>query len=221
MKTKILLLPFLFSLAVSPVLPLEADPAGPAVITVPEGNGKPVLLDGLFAPGEWDDALKVRVHDRIDLLLKVNSGHLFLGLKLKNPLGVIVNLWLTADDKTVYQLHSSGQLGEAVLTLPVYDQMPPSRVGYTKDWDANEIKSDSQLKAEWQAAGRPADGYRKVLFPSDGKEFQILLTKFPVRRLKMRFMAGDSEGLIFFPEKTDLESTKNWQSLVFADTGTP
>jgi hypothetical protein len=201
--------------------PLEAAQKNPCAITVPEGNGKPVLLDGIFSPEEWEDALKVKVHDRVDLLLKVNSDHFFLGLKFKDALGVIVDLWLTEDDRTVYQLHSSGQLGEAVLMLPVHEKMPPTRIGYTREWDANEIKSDSKLKAEWRAAGRPRDGYRKVLLPSDGKEFQIRLSKFKGRRLKMRFLAGDPLGLIIFPQETDLESTKGWQELFFAPAETP
>jgi hypothetical protein len=198
------------------VAPAAPPPGG---LTVPEGNGRPVLLDGLFAPGEWDDALKVPVHERVDLLFKRNSGHLFLGLKFKDALGVIVDLWLTADDKTVYQMHSSGQLGEGMLTLPAADEWPGTRIGYTRDWDANEIKSDSQKKAAWQAAGRPAEGYRETLFPSDGKEFQILLAKFAARRLKMRFRAGDREGLIVYPEGTDLKSTSGWQEIDVPDAG--
>ena len=190
-------------------------------IRVPEGNGKPVLLDGIFAPGEWNDALKVSIHDRVDLFLKVNSGHLFLGLKFAAAAGVITDIWMTSDDKTVYQMHSSGQLGEGVLSLPVADAVPGTMIdtiiGYTKDWDANEIKSDSKKKAEWQAAGRPAEGYRKVLFPSDGKEYQIVLSKFGGRRLKMRLMSGGPKGLIIFPEKSDLKSTENWLELILPE----
>jgi hypothetical protein len=189
-------------------------------LAVPEGNRKPVLLDGIFAPGEWDDALRVPIHERVDLFLKNNSGHLFLGLKYEDALGVIVDLWMTSDDKTVYQMHSSGQLGEGVLSLPVADEWPETLIGYTKDWDANEIKSDSKKKAEWQAAGRPAEGYREVLFPSDGKEFQIVLSKFSGRSLKMRLRSGDPKGLVVYPEKTDLKSTDNWLELVLPDERT-
>ena len=201
--------------------PPAAAPASPLPdgLVVPEGNGRPVLLDGLFAPGEWDDALSVPIHERVDLLLKRNSGHLFLGLKFKDALGVIVDLWLTDDGKTVYQMHSSGQLGEGTLTLPASDEWPETRIGYTRDWDANEIKSDSQKKAAWQAAGRPSEGYRETLFPSDGKEFQILLAKFAAPRLKMRFRAGDREGLIVYPEGTDLQSTSGWQEIVVPEDG--
>jgi ketosteroid isomerase-like protein len=192
--------------------------ARPSVI-VPEGNGQPVLIDGLFSPGEWDDALICPINDRVDLYLKVNSGHLFLGMKYKEAVGVVSDIWMTSDDRTVYQMHSSGQLGETVLSLPVGDNMPETIMGYSKDWDANEIKSDSKKKAEWQAAGRPVEGYRKVLFPSDGKEYQIVLSKFSGRRLKMRLMAGDSKGLTIYPEKSDLKSTDNWLELVLPEKG--
>jgi ketosteroid isomerase-like protein len=195
---------------------LQSDSPAAALksLAVPEGNGRAVLLDGLFAPGEWDDALRVRIHERIELLLKTNSGHLFLGLKFEDAAGVIVDLWITSDDKSVYQMHSSGQLGEGVLSLPAADEWPETLIGYSRDWDANEIKSDSKKKAEWQAAGRPAEGYRQVLFPSDGKEFQIVLSKFSGRRLKLRFRSGDNEGLVVYPENTDLKSTDGWLELV-------
>jgi hypothetical protein len=181
----------------------------------------PVLLDGLFAPGEWDDALRVPIHERVELLLKTNSGHLFLGLKFEDGLGVIADLWMTADDKTVYQMHSSGQLGEGTLTLPSADERKETLIGYTKDWDANEIKSDSKKKAEWQAAGRPREGYRQTLFPSDGKEFQIVLSKFSGRRIKMRFLAGDPKGLIIYPAKSDVKSTEGWLELVLPGNMAP
>jgi hypothetical protein len=114
-------------------LTAERCQAIPKSVAVPEGNGRPVLLDGIFAPGEWDDALKGSIHDRITLFLKINSGHLFLGLKYEDAVGVITDIWMTSDDKTAYQMHSSGQLGEGVLSLPVADDMPETIIGYTKD----------------------------------------------------------------------------------------
>jgi hypothetical protein len=202
----------------------QAEPSSSSVpaqetIRVPEGNGKPVLLDGLFARGEWDDALKISINDRIELCLKVNSGHLFLGLKYDEAVGVVTDIWMASDDKTVYQMHSSGQLGEGALSLPIVDDKTvPIIMGYTKDWDANEIKSDSKKKAEWQEAGRPKEGYRQTLFPSDGKEFQIVLSKFSGRRLKIRLMSGDSKGLVIYPKNTDLKSTKNWLELIVPES---
>ena len=208
----------LLAQAAPQVEPSPSSLPGQESIAVPEGNGKPVLLDGLFTSGEWDDALKVAIHDRITLFLKVNSGHLFLGLKYEEAVGVVTDVWMTSDGKTVYQMHSSGQLGEGVLSLSVADDKSETVIGYTKNWDGNEIKSDSKKKAEWQAAGRPKEGYRQTLFPSDGKEFQILMSKFSGSRLKMRLMSGDSKGLVIYPKNTDLKSTEKWLELVVPTT---
>jgi hypothetical protein len=201
------------------VTSVKAQKNDPASIKVPEGQCKPVLLDGIITPAEWDDALQVKIHERIDLLLKVNSGHLFLALKFKDAAGVIVDLWMTSDNKTVYQMHSSGQIGEAVFNLPANEDNITCSPGYTTNWDANEIKSDHKKKAEWKAAGRPGgmQGYRKVLYPSDGKEFQIVLSKFSASIVKMRFKSGDPEGIVFYPDKTTLMNTDNWLNLVLPE----
>lgn len=39
-------------------------------IRVPKGDSKPVLLDGLFSPGEWEDAEKIDIHPNVSLYLK-------------------------------------------------------------------------------------------------------------------------------------------------------
>jgi len=189
------------------------------VIQVPEGQCKPVLLDGIMTPAEWDDALKVKIHERIDFLVKVNAGHLFLALKFRDAAGVIVDLWLTSDDKTVYQMHSSGQLSEGVFKLPIEEGPTELSMGHTTDWDANEIKSYQKKKDEWVAAGRPGgmEVYRKVLYPSDGKEFQIMLSKFSSNTLKLRFKSGDPEGLVTYPEGSTLIDTDNWLELVLPE----
>jgi hypothetical protein len=189
------------------------------VIKVLEGQCKPVLLDGLMTPAEWDDAINFKVHERIDLLLRVNAGHLFLGLKFKDAAGVIVDLWMTSDNKTVYQMHSSGQLGEAVFDLPSAENTVKCTHGHTTDWDANEIKSYKKKKDEWIAAGRPGgmEGYRKVLYPSDGKEFQIVLSKFSSNILKLRFKSGDPQGLVTFPEESTLIDTDHWMTLILPE----
>ena len=51
----------------------------PESIRVPEGDGRPVLLDGLFSPGEWEDAKKIEIHPNVHLYLKKYGGHVFFG----------------------------------------------------------------------------------------------------------------------------------------------
>lgn len=36
-------------------------------IKIPEGNGNPVLTDGLFSEGEWEDALEADIHENVTL----------------------------------------------------------------------------------------------------------------------------------------------------------
>ena len=55
----------------------SAQPAGPrppAEIAVPEGNGVPVITDGLFSPGEWDDAHRLALTASVQLCLKQYRG---------------------------------------------------------------------------------------------------------------------------------------------------
>ena len=46
-------------------LPVDAE-----TVKVPEGDGRSVLLDGLFSPGEWEDAEKINVRPNVSLYLK-------------------------------------------------------------------------------------------------------------------------------------------------------
>jgi hypothetical protein len=39
--------------------------SGAASVAVPQGNGVPVITDGIFTPGEWDDAQRVAVADGV------------------------------------------------------------------------------------------------------------------------------------------------------------
>ena len=42
---------------------------GPAEIAVPEGNGVPVITDGIFSPGEWDDAHRLALTPSVQLFV--------------------------------------------------------------------------------------------------------------------------------------------------------
>jgi len=51
-----------------------ADPNGTRQVTVPEGDGAPVITDGIFSPGEWDDSLPIAVNETVVLRLKHYRG---------------------------------------------------------------------------------------------------------------------------------------------------
>jgi len=53
----------------------------PAEIAVPEGNGVPVITDGIFSPGEWDDAHRSALTASVQLYVKQHRGVVFIGVR--------------------------------------------------------------------------------------------------------------------------------------------
>ena len=82
---------------------------------MPEGNGIPVLVDGQFTEGEWQDALWVGLEDSISLYLKQNEGHVFIAVKIPFEKLAYIDLFLQKEDKAIYNLHASSQLGQRIL----------------------------------------------------------------------------------------------------------
>ena len=61
----------------------RATPAAVTAVDVPKGNGVPVITDGIFSPGEWDDALRVALSEdgAVTLHLKEYGGVVFIGIR--------------------------------------------------------------------------------------------------------------------------------------------
>ena len=117
----------------------------PTTVRVPEGNGRPILTDGIFTPGEWDDAIKIQIRPDIQLLLKKSAGFVFLGLKYSPFTLSVVDLFISPDGQAVRQLHVSAQLGERLLVGAAGPgEDPPFIWGATSDWYANEIRWDAK-----------------------------------------------------------------------------
>ena len=84
-----------------------------AEIAVPEGNGVPVITDGVFSPGEWDDAHRLAVTASVHLFLKRYRGVVFIGVRGSGPAGIgPSDLFLAVPGGPIHQLHVSAQLGE-------------------------------------------------------------------------------------------------------------
>ena len=82
---------------------------------VPAAKGSHVVVDGTFAKGEWDDAIRVAISDNCKLYLLADSENPYVGFKLLKAIGEAVSeVYITLNDKEFYNLHSSGALGEAL-----------------------------------------------------------------------------------------------------------
>jgi len=187
----------------------------PGTVRVPEG--RPILTDGVFSPGEWDDALAIRVRPDLQLLVKKNAGFVFIGLKYTPLCRSIVDLFISRDGKTITHLHVSAQLGERLLAGPGSADSPPRFVwGATSDWYANEVRWDAgKVEALMKQGMDRYKAQEAATFPYDGFEFQIRQSKFGSDAWLVRIespMPPDWSKIIF-PPGTEEASTDGWLKL--------
>jgi len=189
-------------------------------IRVPEGNGRPILTDGIFSPGEWDDALKIDVRPTVQLLLKKSGGFVFLGIRYVPPTLAVVDLFISPDGRAIRQLHASAQLGERLLNdTPGSDDDPEFLWGDTAGWYANEIRwNEKKVQALMKEGKSLGEAQEASLYRHDGFEFQIRQSKFGSDVWFVRFetpMPPDWTKPVVYPEGTDAASITGWLKLVF------
>lgn len=227
-KLALLLITLLFAVAslegqehkATPEASIKPAPLSP--VTVPEGNGAPVITDGIQSPGEWDDALPLAISNTLELRFKQYRGVVFIfvhGLKGLGPVNIgPSDLFLATPGGSIHQLHVSAQLGEII--LPPTGEAPPFRFGLTTDWYANEQRRDMDEAARLQKAGKnPFEIISATSYPSDGIEFAIRRTKIPgqtwLLRLGASAFVGDKPGFVIFPIATQERTTDGWLELRF------
>lgn len=202
------------------LLPQATVAAGPPMrIEVPTGTGAPVITDGLFSSGEWDDALRVEVTADVTLYLKEYRGVVFVGVRGQGPLGVGPSeLSLATPHGPIRKLHVSAALYEVL--LPADDAPEPRpRMGLTADWYANELRRDDDEVARLQNEGtkNPMEIIKATSYPADGIEFAIRRSKFPGGAWLMRLWAtgffGGKPGAITFPPAVAERATDGWLEL--------
>ncbi len=183
-------------------------------ITVPQGDGAPVITDGLFTPGEWDDALRIVVQESMALYLKEYRRVVFIGLRgtQGNDVGPS-ELSLAVPNGAITKLHVSFALSQ--ILVPPTGPEPKMRLGFTTDWYANEFRMDE----ESPGAKDPDDIRKRTTYPSDGIEFAIRRHKFPGNVWLMRVWAtgifNRSRGTIIYPPSAPERTTDGWLELRF------
>jgi len=191
----------------------------PQTVRVPEGNGKPILTDGIFSPGEWDDALKIPIRPNVALLLKKSAGFVFVGIRYIPFTLSVVDLFISPDGKAIRHLHVSAQLGERLLNdTPGTDDDPEFIWGDTTGWYANEIRwNERKVQAMIKEGKDNGQAQEASLYKYDGFEFQIRRSKFGSDEWLVRLetpTAPDWAKPVVFPEGTDTVSTRGWLTLV-------
>ncbi len=194
----------------------QSYPTSSDTVEVPTGAGTPVLTDGIFSPGEWDDAARLVVNDSITLYFKQYDGHVFLGVHCPELTVPVFDLFLAPETGVVHQLHISAQLGERVLNAASDDADDPAFVwGRTTGWYANEIRWDERrLQAIVESGAKTRDeAFPDVVFPLEGAEFQIKRAKFGSAPWHLRLeilWQGSYDDPLVFPAGTSRKGTTDW-----------
>jgi hypothetical protein len=191
----------------------------PQSVRVPEGNGKPILTDGIFSPGEWDDALKIPIRPNVELLLKKSADFVFVGIRYTPFTLSVVDLFISPDGKAIRHLHVSAQLGERLLDDKAVPGKEPEFIwGDTTGWYANEIRwNERKVQAMIKEGKDNGQAQEASLYKYDGFEFQICRSKFGSDEWLVRLetpTAPDWAKPVVFPEGTDTVSTRGWLTLV-------
>jgi len=183
-------------------------------VMVPRGDGAPVITDGIFTAGEWDDALKIVVNDGVTLYLKEHRGVVFVGVRGGQPNGIgPTELSLAGLDGVIRSLHVSFALAEVV--VPPDGPKPKLRLGATSDWYANELRRDEEERARLQKEGKdPMSIMQATTYPSDGIEFAIRRSKIPGNVWRLRLWASafseGKPGMVTYPPAAAERVADGW-----------
>lgn len=188
-------------------------------LRVPTVAGPPVLVDGRFSPGEWDGARGVPIAPGDTLLLRQARGHVFIGVRTARPYPTYVDLFLRDGEGRVYNLHASMQTGERELTGAEWtDTRPATRWGNEDGWIANVSK---RVPERLQDRTMPAP--KEFFFPSQGREFQILRSRFRGERwsvrVEVRDLGGGGAPDVVYPAGSSREAPAGWAVLELGEQG--
>lgn len=172
-------------------------------ISEASSSSSPILIDGMFSKDEWQDARTVKVNDSVTLLFKQFKGHVFIGVKTDTPYPAYVDMFLQTENNELYNLHASMQIGERRLTGDSWtDREPAWRWGNHVGWIANESKYD-------QTKDRSLPDKEKV-FPFEGREFQLLRSRFAGKIWKLRVEVRGSTEDVVYPVNSQRTETASW-----------
>ena len=192
-----------------------------ASIVVPEGKGIPVLLDGLFSPGEWEDAKRIPIHENVTLFMKTCGGYVFIGIKISPYKASVIDLFISPAGGKIHHFHASAQIGERLVdeNSGRWDH-PSFHWGNAVDWQANEIRWDEQKTQELIRTGKSeSEAQEMANYQYEGFEFQIRQSKFGQDVWLFRVevsMAPQIDKPVVFPAETRMKTTKGWIRLAFS-----
>lgn len=185
-------------------------------VRVPQSDGRPVTVDGVFSSGEWEDAVPILVHNPIEIYVKSYRGDLYIGVKYPYLELPMVDLFLNPEGMATYQLHASGYLADRIIPE---DELCESFLDtqLSLDWTANTVRWDSAKRDSLVGMGvYGQEMLKQAILPFEGFEFRIRRSQFSSRawyiRLEVSVFAGSGPP-ITFPGEASLHEPWKWVML--------
>jgi len=180
---------------------LQAVGANDLQIRVPQTSSA-VMIDGVFAEGEWQRAVSVDIPGTAKLYFQRSADFVFISVQYTNRPSGIVDLYVSPREAEVFDLHASAKLGERQLRGNTF---PEWNWWNNRDWTANTSRVDSFEK--------------RTFLPAPIREYQIRYSRFYSSTWRVRFeltaMGTNNETLehTIFPQGTSDNSTAGWLQL--------
>jgi hypothetical protein len=148
-----------------------------AIVHVP--TGKPVMVDGKIGPGEWSDAVEVRMPGGARLNIKTAGDFVYIAVQFPAGKSGFTDLYIASEDDSAYDLHASAKLGERKL-----------QAGKWPDW------SNWWTNRGWVANASQVESFEKrTLVPAAVREYQIERSRFVGREWRLMLdMSIKSQG---------------------------
>ncbi|MCP4727494.1 MAG: hypothetical protein GY863_20820 [bacterium] len=185
---------------------------------IPEGTMGPVITDGIFSPGEWEDSKTVIINENLTMYLKHYGDVFYIGLKCPEYKMPVTDMFITADGTEIYQFHISAQLGEIKFSIDGQDE-PEWEFGNTSGWYGNEIRWNYGKSNALVAQGMDnTEAQVSSCFPHEGHEYAFRKDKFGSNSLMIRFemmYVGHYDKPIIYPQDTEQKNTAGWMKISY------
>jgi len=174
-----------------------AQEGGPFPVMWRLRNAAPVLINGYFGRGEWEEKGARRVGDRLNLFFNQDRDYFYLGIRLLKDMHTGLEVCLSTSGQSPKKLHVSATLGEAEYRDGAWGEMTWGR---NTDWTCNSI-------------GLIIDNGQRRVVEFEGFELQISKSIFAGRTWRILIHLKRPE--LTFPEAGREDDPAGWFEIRF------
>jgi len=178
------------------------------------------LIDGKINQEEWSNSKVINFQDKYELLFKQDEQYYYLAIKNKTETPFYIDLFFLIDE-SLFNIHSSSQLGERKLVGTEWDDsIPITNWGYINGWSSNSVLFDRRKFKRLKEEGFEGNLHLETVVPYDGFEFQFAKSIWDLDSSKMRIEMRDMFGLkgfeeTIYPKESDRHAFADWHVVDF------